>query len=125
MGTALDVLAAAVTVALLLLSGLGLGGPVRVLVALVFVSFVPGWAVLDWAPFAEGLAKLAVAAILSLTISTGLALGQLWLRLWHPEAVLSIAAVASLVALLSHLAGPEDLTRMLSGAHSSVSRNRR
>ena len=100
---ALDMGAAAVTATLLLLVGLDAGGPARVLLALAFVSFVPGWAVLNWGPFEETGSKVAVAVILSLTICTALSLAQLWLRWWRPQAVFDVAAAACLVAILAHL----------------------
>ena len=100
---ALDMVAAAVTATLLLVVGLDAGGPARILLALAFVSFVPGWAVLDWGPFQESRTKVAVAVVLSLTICSALSLGQLWLRSWRPQAVFDVAAASCLVAILAHL----------------------
>ena len=101
--TAVDMAAAAVTAALLLLVGLDSGGWARVLLALAFVSFVPGWAVLGWGPFREGPTRVAVAVVLSLTICTVLSLGQLWLSSWRPQVVFDVTAASCLVAVLAHL----------------------
>ena len=101
--TTVDMAAAAVTAALLLLVGRDSGGSARVLLALAFVSFVPGWAVLGWGPFQESRTKVAVAVILSLTICTALSLGQLWLRSWRPQVVFDLAAASCLVAILFRL----------------------
>lgn len=95
--------AAAVTATLLLLVGLDAGGPARLLVALAFVSFVPGWAVLAWGPFEDRRTKVAVAVVLSLTICTALSLAQLWLGSWRPQAVFDVAAALCLGAILAHL----------------------
>ncbi len=100
---ALDLAAAAVTATLLLLVGLDTGGPGRILLALAFVSFVPGWAVLGWGPFEDRRTKVTVAVILSLTICTALSLAQLWLGSWRPQAVFDVAAASCLGAILAHL----------------------
>jgi hypothetical protein len=100
---ALDMGTAAVTAALLLFVGLDAGGPARVLLALAFVSFVPGWAVLGWGPFEESGTKVAVAVVLSLTLCTALSLAQLWLRWWRPQVVFDLTAATCLVAILAHL----------------------
>ena len=107
---ALDMGAAAVTATLLLLIGLDAGGPARIVLGLAFISFVPGWAALDWGPFQDIRAKVAVAVVLSLTICTALSLAQLWLRWWRPQVVFDAAAASCLVAILAHLCrgGPED-----------------
>lgn len=98
-----DMGAAAVTATLLLLVGLDAGGPIRLLAALAFVSFVPGWAVLGWGPFEDGGTKVAVAVVLSLTICTALSLAQAWLGSWRPHTVFDLAAASSLFAILAHL----------------------
>lgn len=99
----LDMGAAAVTATLLLLVGLDAGGPIRLLAALAFVSFVPGWAVLGWGPFEDRRTRVVVAVVLSLTLCTALSLAQLWLGLWRPRAVFDVAAASSLVAILAHV----------------------
>lgn len=100
---ALDMGAAAVTATLALLVGLDAGGPARVVLALAFISFVPGWAALDWGPFQDSRAKVAVAVVLSLTICTALSLAQLWLEWWRPQVVFDVAAALCLVAIVVHL----------------------
>ena len=95
----------------------GLTGPVRIVLALTFVTFVPGWALLRLlpplrlmadghssavvveVPLIAGTAKVAMAVALSLTLCTLSAQGLLWLRVWNPSALLAVLGGLSLVAL--------------------------
>jgi O-antigen/teichoic acid export membrane protein len=99
-----DLGAAVVTVALVLLAALGVTGAVPTALALVFLTFVPGWAVLDYVGLVDSTARVALAVALSLSLSSGAALSSFWLHLWHPRPLLYASAALSLVALLSHLA---------------------
>jgi hypothetical protein len=85
------------------MGGLGLHGMLRGLFALVFVSFVPGWALLDHLSLAEGQARVALAAALSLTICTLAAVTALWLEIWHPLGTFEVLAALSLVGLVTSL----------------------
>jgi len=113
----LDAGAVVVTTALLGMVATGLTGPVRIVLALAFVTFVPGWAllgllpplrpmaddhpsaILGEAPLVAGTAKVAMAVALSLTLCTLSAQGLLWLRLWNPSALLAVLGGLSLSAL--------------------------
>lgn len=100
---ALDAAGAAVTVALLTVAVLGVAGPARLLLALAFVSFVPGWAVLGHMDALELLSRSALAVAVSLALCTAVAQALLWLRVWHPAAMLAGLALASLAVLASRL----------------------
>ena len=99
-----DVGAAVVTVALVVVVALGATGAVPTALALVFLTFVPGWAVLDHVRLVERTARVALAVALSLSLSSAAALASFWLRLWHPRPLLYASAALCLVAVLSHLA---------------------
>lgn len=103
-----DVGAAAVTVALLVVAGLGVTGWARIALALAFVSFVPGWAVLGHVRMAENASRVALAVALSLSLGTVAALSSLWLQVWHPRALLDVTAALCLMALAWHLARPRQ-----------------
>lgn len=100
----IDVVAALVTIALLVMSALGANGPPRVVLALAFVTFVPGWAVLAVVGPALPGPRLALAATLSLTLCSVIGLGAIWLREWRPGRLLDGIAAASLASILAHLA---------------------
>lgn len=100
----LDAASAGVTAALLILAAAGVAGPARLLLALAFVTFVPGWALLGHLPLAHGVALLALVVALSLTICTTLAQSLLWLRWWNPGAMLAVLAAVSLAVLMVQLA---------------------
>lgn len=118
-----DVGAAVVTAGLLLVVGLGLTGPVRVLLALSFVTFVPGWAILDWIRLAEGISRVALAVALSLAICSAAALMLLWLRRWEPFLLLYVTGAVSLIAVVWHLARKDHLSGV-SPTESRVSAGR-
>ena len=100
----LDVAAVVVTAGLMAMAAVGATGGLRLALALAFVTFVPGWAVLDHVKLVDGAnARLALAVALSLTISTFAALAGLWLHVWHPIALLDAIGAASLLAVLAHL----------------------
>lgn len=100
----LDAAGAGLTAALLILAAAGVAGPARLLLALAFVTFVPGWALLGHLPLAHGVARLALVVALSLTICTALAQALLWLRWWNPGAMLAVLAAATLTVLMVRLA---------------------
>ena len=104
-GHIVDLGAALVTAMLLLVAGFGLTGLPRVLLALVFVTFVPGWTVLNHVRLAEGTSRLALSVAFSLTLGTAATALSLWLHLWHPRGLLDVAAATCLFSLLWHLAG--------------------
>lgn len=101
-----DAVAALVTAALLIVAGLGLTGVGRLALALVFVTFVPGWAVLDYVPLGTGPWRAALAAALSLALSTVAAASAVWLHVWHTRVMLDVAGCLCLLAVVWHLAHP-------------------
>jgi len=119
-----DVGAALVTGALLMMVGIGHTAPVRVVLALAFVTFVPGWAllgllptlnvvtvrdqatILGRVPLVQGLPKFALAVAISLTLATGAAQALLWLHLWHPSTLLGVLGSMSLLALEVRIVRP-------------------
>jgi uncharacterized membrane protein len=96
-----------VTVTLMALVAADVIGVIRLTLALVFVTFVPGWALLDHVTLAAGgPARLALAVALSLTIATMSSLALLWLHLWHPVVLLDVLGFVSLLAVLANLLRP-------------------
>lgn len=104
----LDAGAAVVAAALLVVVGLGITGVGRVVLALLFVTFVPGWAVLDYVPLATNASRVALAAALSLSLSTLTTVSVLWIHLWRPRLLLDVTATICLIAVIWHLAHPGD-----------------
>jgi uncharacterized membrane protein len=103
----LDVAVIMVTVTLMVLVAAEVTGAVRLMLALAFVTFVPGWAVLDHVTLVAGAnARVAVAVALSLTIATLSSLALLWLHLWYPVVLLDVLGCLSLLAVLAHLLRP-------------------
>jgi len=94
-GLAVDGLAVAVT---LVLGGLIAGGwssPVREVLALGFLTFVPGWALLPGALRAGWPAQAALAVALSLAVVAVASVVMLWLHLWAPSGLFVGLAVIS------------------------------
>ncbi len=120
----LDVMALGVSVGLAIVIALGLSGPVRELLALAFMVFIPGQAIVTnwpatWPPLwpsAQARSVVALPIVLSLSVLVLVALVSLWLHLWYPmalyagELVASTAALA--VALVRRYSGrPDELLR--------------
>jgi hypothetical protein len=116
-----DAGAALVTAGLLVVVGLGVTGAGRVALALVFVTFVPGWTVLDYLPLVPDASRTALAVALSLSLSTLATVTVLWLHLWWPRDVLDVAGTLCLFGLLWHLAHPANRPRPAAPSHASVS----
>ncbi|MEA2843944.1 MAG: hypothetical protein QOJ69_1615, partial [Actinomycetota bacterium] len=112
-----------VTASLLAMVGIGLTGPVRLLLALAFVTFVPGWALLGVVPpleltagepgsaagrvpLVQGISKVAMAVAVSLTLCTLSAQALLWLRVWNPSALLGALGGLSLLTLATRFLRP-------------------
>lgn len=76
------------------------GGFVRVLAALAFVTFVPGWALARTAGLASGLTGIGVSVLASLTICAAASTAMVWLDAWRPFFLFAILSVASSVLLL-------------------------
>src|SRR5580700_8738237 len=78
LGNVLDLSAGLVAAGLLVLSYLGESGPFRILLALLFVFFVPGRAiVINW-PRMAAWSDVAMPMVLSLALLTLLATVALW-----------------------------------------------
>jgi uncharacterized membrane protein len=98
--TALDVAGAVVTAALLVMAAAHLGGAVRILLALAFVTFVPGWAAFGHLDVLEGTSRIALAVAVSLALCTALAQALLWLRRWDTPAMLNGLGAVCLAVLV-------------------------
>jgi len=113
---ALDLLAALIAMGLLALTLAGRSGLPRLLLALAFLSYVPGRAIVsNWPLFARW-AEAAVSMIFSLVVLGLLATATLWAHFWHPnglfqaEAALSLAGLA-LGAARRHAHRPSEAER--------------
>ncbi len=95
----LDVLAAAVAVALLVLVAANASGPLRILLVLAFTFFVPGRAIITNYPRMARWSDLGTSIVVSLGVLAFLATVTLWARFWHPLGLFQVEAVLSLAAL--------------------------
>jgi GT2 family glycosyltransferase len=76
----------------------GAGGLARVVLALTFVTVVPGWALLGRTRL-DAVAKLALAVGTSLAVATLCATAMAWLQLWDPVSLVLILAGVSAVLI--------------------------
>jgi hypothetical protein len=76
------------------------GGTARAILALAFVTCVPGWALARTAGLANGLTGIAVAVLASLTICAAGSIAMVWLDAWHPFLLLGLLAAFSAIAIL-------------------------
>lgn len=97
---AADLGSLAVIGALMFMNIANSGGVVRLLLALVFVTCVPGWAVVRAAGLSAGLTGVAIAVLASLTISAAASTLMVWLNAWHPLMLLAVLAAASAAVIL-------------------------
>jgi hypothetical protein len=95
----LDVLAAVVAVALLVMVQVGASGAPRILLVLVFTFFVPGRAIITNYPRMARWSDLGASMLVSLGVLAFLATVTLWAHLWHPLGLFQIEAVLSLAGL--------------------------
>ena len=95
----LDVLAAVIAVALLVLVAADASGPLRILLVLAFTFFVPGRAIITNYPRMARWSDLGTSIVVSLGVLAFLATVTLWARFWHPLALFQVEAVLSLAAL--------------------------
>jgi hypothetical protein len=96
---AVDLATGVVTLTLLVTVSLGVTGLPRILLALAFATFAPGWAVLGQSALVHGTSRYAVAVALSLTICTAGALALAWLRTWDPVTLFDGLGGATLLAV--------------------------
>jgi len=97
---AADLASLAVIGGLIFLNIADTGGVVRLAVALLFVTFVPGWALARAVGLAGGLTGLAVAVLSSLTIGAATSTVMVWANVWHPILLFAGLAAVSGVAIL-------------------------
>ena len=95
----LDVLAAVIAVALLVLVAADASGPLRILLVLAFTFFVPGRAIITNYPRMARWSDLGTSIVVSLGVLAFLATVTLWARFWHPLGLFQVEAVLSLAAL--------------------------
>lgn len=95
----LDVLAAVIAVALLVLVAADASGPLRILLVLAFTFFVPGRAIITNYPRMARWSDLGTSIVVSLGVLAFLATVTLWARFWHPLALFQVEAVLSLAGL--------------------------
>jgi hypothetical protein len=95
-----DRAAAAVTVALAVIVGVGATGPVRMALAVAFVTFVPGWALFGRSTVAQGISKVALVVAASFTACLAAAVTMAWVGSWHPLALFYGLGGITIVAVL-------------------------
>jgi len=95
----LDVLAAVIAVALLVLVAADASGPLRILLVLAFTFFVPGRAIITNYPRMARWSDLGTSIVVSLGVLAFLATVTLWARFWHPLGLFTVEAVLSLAGL--------------------------
>lgn len=78
----------------------GWHSPVRVVLAVVFLLFVPGWAVADLLAVADILYGVIIAVSLSLALDTIVSLTLLYVHAWSLRWATAILVVLTLCALL-------------------------
>ena len=99
----IDIAALVLIVVLVVVISLGPSGPIRGVLALGFLTFVPGWAVVThWASGAR-LSRIALSVLLSLSICTACATISLWLHVWQPLVLFYVLAIASSIAIVARL----------------------
>jgi comEA protein len=90
-------------VGLAALVGLGVQGPVRAALALMFFTFVPGWAIVTNWTSAARISRVALSVLLSLAVCAAAATTTLWFRIWPPTSLFYVTAAACAVAITSSL----------------------
>ncbi len=99
-----DVVAIFVTIGLIVGVAVDLPVELRTPLAVAFMTFVPGWALLDHVlPTAVESNRFALAAAVSLAVMTLATVSVAWLHLWNPAVLLFVVGGICLVALLLHV----------------------
>jgi uncharacterized membrane protein len=81
----------------------GVGGPWRLVLTVLFALTVPGWAIAAYLrPWRQSYVW-TVAVAVSLALSILLSQAMLSLGYWHPEAALLVFALVSMVPLAHHV----------------------
>ena len=106
-----DIAALIVALLMILFVATDNAGPARTLLAVVFVTFVPGWTIVAYVDAVQGMSKIGLAIGLSLTIGIATATVALWVATWEPIFLFYVLGGASVVALAHHLAQMNVLQR--------------
>lgn len=93
--TGVDLAALLTTIALTAAVAAGVQGVFRVVLALVFVTLVPGWAILGGSSVRPGIHPIVLAVPLSLALCATAATVSLWLRAWQPMILFGVLVVIS------------------------------
>lgn len=96
----LDLLALLVAIGLLILTAEGRVGVPRILLAIVFLLFVPGRAIVSNWPRLARWSEAAMSIVLSLTVLGLVATVALWVHEWHPIGLFELEAATSVASLL-------------------------
>jgi hypothetical protein len=95
----LDLLAVILAGGLLTVIEAGRPGVPRVLLALAFLFFVPGRAIVsNWQRLAQW-SEAAMPIVISLTVLALAATVTLWAHVWHPLGLFQVEAAASIVGI--------------------------
>lgn len=94
-----DEVAIAITGALTVLIVIDATGSLRALLALAFVCYVPGRAVVANWPAAQARSQVALPVLLSVSIVTLISVIALWVHAWNPMAQFAVEAGASMAAI--------------------------
>jgi hypothetical protein len=99
LGDGLDLLAALITVGLLVLTHAGRSGIPRTLLTIGFACYVPGRAIVSNWPLMARWSQAAISIIFSLAVLGLAATITLWAHYWHPVGLFQVEAVLCLAAL--------------------------
>jgi hypothetical protein len=97
---AADIGSLAVIGGLMFLNLAGTGGPLRLVLALLFVTGVPGWALVRAAGLSGGWSSVAIAVLASLTICAASSTVLVWAGAWHPLVLFAVLAAGSAIVIL-------------------------
>ena len=96
----LDVLAAIIAASLIAVIYLNRVGPGRIVLALGFIFFVPGRAIVANWPRMARWSEAAIPVVISLAVTVLVATVSLWAHLWRPLQIFEVEAWQSLAALV-------------------------
>jgi hypothetical protein len=97
----LDLLAVVIAGGLMLIIEAGRPGTARILLALAFVFFVPGRAIVSNWPQLALWSEAAMAMIFSLAVLSLAATITLWAHQWHPLGLFEVEAAVSIAGLIA------------------------
>lgn len=103
---AVDLAALLSTIALLVTVAVGIQGAVRILLALAFVTLVPGWAILGGLAVQDCIRRMVLAVPVSLALCAAAATISLWLHAWRPMVLFGVLALGSMALIAWRLARP-------------------